>query len=326
MAKLIKHGKLTNNLFALNGLDENSATYALGWVLANSDKFLKVLVNDLSESNIEPDKSVIELQKHSNDSGITDIEIIFGNTLHIIIEAKQYWQIPEQDQLLKYTSRFNNTCAKNILISLSAATQEFANSRLPTISNDILLLHRSWHDIQLLVTKVFNKTRIIEERLWLKELNNHLMGYVSMQDPKDNSVYVVSLSAKEIIEGSGYSWIDVVEKDSTYFHPVGTKGWPSIPPNYLGIRYLGQLQGVYHVDSYKLCVNLKNENRLWPKTEIEHFIYNLGPVMKPNIIIKNGKIYPNGRYWCAIDTLLSGQYKTISEARDETNKRFGNTL
>jgi hypothetical protein len=29
----------------------------------------------------------------------------------------------------------------------------------------------------------------------------------------------------------------------------------------------------------------------------------------------------HGRVWCAIDILLSGASKTISDARDETNKR-----
>lgn len=29
----------------------------------------------------------------------------------------------------------------------------------------------------------------------------------------------------------------------------------------------------------------------------------------------------NARVWCAIDTLLSGQFKQLGEARDETSRR-----
>jgi hypothetical protein len=58
-----------------------------------------------------------------------------------------------------------------------------------------------------------------------------------------------------------------------------------------------------------------------PKTPVEpYFLYHLGPAIRPPQPVKNGKIYPSGRVWCALDTLLTSS--TVSEARDLTNERM----
>lgn len=49
-----------------------------------------------------------------------------------------------------------------------------------------------------------------------------------------------------------------------------------------------------------------------------HFIYTLSPAIIPSKEIKTGNIYPNGRVWCHLDTLLTCD--TISEARELTKK------
>lgn len=41
-------------------------------------------------------------------------------------------------------------------------------------------------------------------------------------------VLVVALSKAAFNKGGDYTWIDVVEKDTYYFHPTG-KGWPDVP-------------------------------------------------------------------------------------------------
>ena len=58
-----------------------------------------------------------------------------------------------------------------------------------------------------------------------------------------------------------------------------------------------------------------------PRTPVEpHFLYHLGPAIRPPKPVKSGKIYPSGRVWCALDALVT--CRTISEARDLTNKRM----
>jgi len=142
----------------------------------------------------------------------------------------------------------------------------------------------------------------------------------------DNTVYVVSLGLDAMVEGGRHTWIDVVEKDGCYFHPMGVGGWPVQPPNYIGFRYHGKLQSVHHIDSYQVTEDLSALNPLWPKTVLFHFVYRLGPAMRPASEIRTGNIFRAGRVYCALDTLLSGALKTISEARDETKRRLNQPL
>ena len=145
-----------------------------------------------------------------------------------------------------------------------------------------------------------------------------------MGNPQDNMVYVVSLSPKSIKENSHYTWIDVVEKDKCYFHPIG-KGWPDVPPNYIAFRYHGQLQSVHYIESCQVVADLSAINEAWPKkntdSEPDLRLYKLGPAMKPAVTVRSGPIW-NRRIRCAIDTLLSGAYENISEAKKETIRRL----
>ena len=57
-----------------------------------------------------------------------------------------------------------------------------------------------------------------------------------------------------------------------------------------------------------------------PKVEWQpHFLYKLGPAFGPDKEVKTGKIYPNGRVWCMLDTLFTED--TIFDARDVSKKR-----
>lgn len=316
-------GSEPTSVFALLGADENSATFALGWVLEKSPTLLKLLVADLvAPSCIPGDDVVIELQRRHEQGGFTDVEILSKNVCHLILEAKRGWVIPSQSQLATYARRISDPSkAKRRIVSLSAAKQDYAARRLPKDVLGLPVSHRSWADIKRLVAAAHRSASSFEEKLWLRQLSQHLEGYVSMQNPRDNLVYVVSLSAAPIDAGAGYSWIDVVERDGRYFHPVGNR-WPVLPPNYIGFRYRGALQSVHHIDAYEVVANLAERNPMWPVTDTDHFVYTLGPAMRPARPIRTGNIYRNGRVWCAIDTLISGACETISDARDQTARRI----
>lgn len=51
-----------------------------------------------------------------------------------------------------------------------------------------------------------------------------------------------------------------------------------------------------------------------------HFIYKLGPAIIPSKVVKTGNIYPSGRVWAMLDTLLTAD--TISEAMDISKERM----
>jgi len=146
-----------------------------------------------------------------------------------------------------------------------------------------------------------------------------------MERQIDNKVFVVALGQEPMVDGQSHTWIDVVEQDQCYFHPVGNR-WPVQPPNYIGFRYRGRLQSVHHIDSFQVVQNLAASNPLWLQTDSDHFVYRLGPPMRPAREMRTGNIYRNGRVWCAIDTLLSGAFATIADARDETDRRLAEML
>lgn len=173
-----------------------------------------------------------------------------------------------------------------------------------------------------MVRSSLHQTTKAEPRVWLTHLAQHLQAYVSMQNPRDNTVFVVVLSSDPIREGDRYSWIDVVEQDRRYFHPYGNH-WPLLPPNYIGFRYGGRFRSVHRIVSYEVVSNLRDVDARWPDSDgREHMVYRLGPPMRPPLEISNGSIYRAAHAWCAIDTLLSGEFQTISDARDETSRRL----
>ena len=316
-------GNDINTVFALNGDDENSATYAFSWALSKSPTLLRKTIYDLINLDVPSGQILIEAQKHGQDKGFTDIEIFIPKACHIIFEAKRNWELPSVEQLEKYATRFETAHEPTpLIVSLSAASREYSERQLPCRRiRGIPLEHRSWKDIRALVKQAYSNTTSREEKLWLREFEIHLRGYVSMRNPIDNRVFVVSLSQDPIKKGKDYTWNDVVEKDNCYFHEIKDR-WPVTPPNYIAFRYGGQLQSVHYIKSYEVETDLSSVNENWPETDSDHFVYNLGPAMNPPVIVINGAIHPAGHYWCIIDTLLSGEYTTISAARDETNRRL----
>ena len=315
-------GNDINTVFALNGDDENSATYAFSWALSKSPILLRETIHDLVKHDVASEQILIEAQKHGQDKGFTDIEILIRNVCHIIFEAKRYWELPSTVQLEKYAARLETSHVSiPLIVSLSAASREYSKRRLPRTIGKIPLEHRSWMDIYTLVQKAYCNTKSREEKLWLHEFETHLGGYVSVRNQQDSWVFVVVLSAQPITEDRSYTWIDVVDQDNHYFHPIANR-WPVVPPNYIAFRYGGQLRTVHHIESYEVVTDLSYVNLNWPKTDSDHFVYKLGRAMKPPVIVRNGSIFASGHNWCIIDTLLSGTYETISDARDESNRRL----
>jgi hypothetical protein len=316
------HGVQPTSVFALNGLDENSATFALGWTLDSSSHFLRLLGKAVFGKSLRVSEVTIALQKHAADGGYTDIELQSGRCFHAILEAKRWWNVPTLDQFKRYLPRLTAEAAeRQRLISVSSADNAQARRHLPSRLDNAEIVHFSWSDLQKLAKKAHKLASGIEEKFWLRQLIQHLQEFASMERQRDNKVFVVSLGRDPMVAGKTHTWIDVVEKDHRYFHPVGNT-WPVQPPNYIGFRYGGRLQSVHHIDGFEVVENLAKYNRKWLETDADHFVYRLGPPMRPAKEVKTGNIFRNGRVWCAIDTLLSGAFDTISDARDETQRRL----
>lgn len=311
------------SVFDLNGANENSGTFALGWVFDKCPQFLQLVMESIFQLDyLNFVDTVITVQKHGGDGGYTDIEISAGSYFHCVIEAKRWWDVPSEAQLERYAPRLTSGGAfRQCLVSLSAAAPHIAGLRLPSEVSGIPVKHLSWSGIQKTAKRALKISKRAEERLWLRELVQHLENFVGMDRLNSNLVYVVSLKDGPVAVDGGYTSIDVVANDRRYFHPI-KPGWPSEPPNYLGFRYKGRLQSVHHVECFEIVPDLSKYNKNWPVCTEPHFVYHLGPPMVPPSRVNTGNLFRNGRVHCAIDTLLSGICATISEARDETQRRL----
>lgn len=318
---LLVRGAEAQSVFSLLGFGENSATFALGWVLEQCPALRARLFDDLFQEPCDS-PAMVALQKHVVQGGFTDIELWIQRRFHVIVEAKIGWALPSLEQLQGYRKRMGQdpgACSK--ILTISAADARYAERYLPAVIDGVEVRHLSWGGIMRLANEAYPLCATHEQKMWLRQLNEHLGGYASMDRRNSNAVYVVSLSGDAIKDGHSHTWIDVVTTENRYFHPVGNK-WPVEPPNYIAFRYWGQLQSAHHIRSTTVVRDLSAVNPLWPESDGDHFIYELGPAMKPPKEVRTGNLFRNARTWCALDTLLSGEFETISDAAIESKRRL----
>ena len=94
MPELRLHNKSVDTIFQLLGEKENDITYSVGWALYRSPSFLQQFLKDVADWEDSATEAEIRLQHFWKKKGITDIEIILGGRLHLIVEAKCGWHLP----------------------------------------------------------------------------------------------------------------------------------------------------------------------------------------------------------------------------------------
>lgn len=324
MAILESYGEEVNSIFQLLGDKENDITLSMSWALTRCPEFLKAVVSTITGVTVDPDDVIVRNQAYDAKTGITDIEVKDGKTVHIIFEAKRGWLLPGADQLTRYSLRDDfrkSTVAHKHIVSMSECTTVYANLYLPFHSvNGIPVTHLPYKEVyQLAVSAVATSNH--EQKHLLTQFTDYLRGLMSMQKKDSNMVYVVALGTDKP-DGCDITWIDIVQKYNSYFCPVGGKGWPKDPPNYIAFRYYGRLQSIHHIESYTVTRNMHDEIAEMPDEvwDDDCYIYHLGPAITPGKTVKTGKIFRNGRVWAMLDTLLTCD--TISEARDLTKDRM----
>ena len=115
------HGAEPTNVFRLIGSDENSASFAVGWALERSPNYRNLVIEAVFGEVLDIDDAVIQLQKHGQDGGFTDIEMQAGHLFHVILEAKRAWELPTVEQLTRYLPRLiAGGAERKRLISVSA--------------------------------------------------------------------------------------------------------------------------------------------------------------------------------------------------------------
>jgi hypothetical protein len=328
MTDLYLHGRSIHTVFELLGYKENDITYSIGWALAQSDAFLQMLLADLFPGLPIGEEPTVLLQESHAKGGYTDIELQ-TDKLHVIVEAKRGWAVPGESQLAKYLPRFQPDDRHHAFLVVAEGNEDFArhSGKLPSEFHSIPVGYRSWKQINQMARKSRAAGTHAEKRL-IDELCRYMEGLMSMQNQRSNLVYVVSLGANTPT-WSSISWRAFVEQKKVYFHPIGPHGgWPKEPVNYLAFRYDSQLQSIHHVESYEVWADLSealkeidgDKWRASPETFLPHYLYHLGPAIKPPKTVGSGGVIRSMRIWSTLDLLLTSS--TISEARDETKKRI----
>ncbi len=324
MNPLQLHGKEVTTIFDLLGRTENDMTYSLGWCLAQVPAFLDGFGDLLGTRDLSRDAR-IRLQEFDSPTGITDIEIHSPGRAAWVVEAKQGYTVPSTEQLKQYASRLNalkdHTADKGLaILAQSDRKEQWLPLQIPDNVDGIPVRALSWGQVKRAAEQASALASNVDKRL-LREFVKYLGTVVNMKNETSNRVYVVSLGRKTF--GGKTTFVEVVEKYKKYFHPIGggPGGWPSEPPNYLAFRYDGALQSIHHVEDYEVITNVGDYFREQPSEEMEpHFLYSLGPPIRPNKKIPTGGRWRANRVWCFIDTLLTCE--TIAAAREETDDRL----
>jgi len=319
MGKLSLYGEEIESIFELLGYKENSLTYSLGWILANNDHLLKLIVNAVSDKKYKCKDNIVRLQEFGKESGFTDIELFVDNELFVIIEAKVGWNLPRKEQLQKYETRFKeHKLYRRKLVVISEHKKLRAKKELKKFKLNTPLRFISWAKIYSLIDKAHSKSNNYQKKI-LYEFKNYLPEVISMQDKDTNWVFCVALNQENW--GNGLTPVDIVEKKKYYFFPIKGR-WPKDPPNYVAFRYKGKLQSIHHVEKHEIVASPKDKIPQLTKkifSKEPHYILKLGPGFSPKHEVKNGNIWSNGRVWFMLDTVFT--CKTVKEAIDLSKQR-----
>jgi hypothetical protein len=296
---LSKYGAETPTVFDLLGRNEVDLTAALGWTLAQSPTLLDALSRHLG-LDIVADEAAVALEEADAD-GRTDIELTTSST-KVVIEAKQGWLVPDEEQLTKYRSRFDGF-QQGLLVSMSDSSERWASDQLPAAVDGIPVRHVAWDTVRSAIQTSRKETRG-RERLWLEEAEEYMGTATSKLPFGDQWVFCVVVS--NTLFGA-ITFRDYVLHERVYFHPFGGNNtWPKIPPNFLCFRWGGRVRQVNRVKRFEVVPQLSDR---WPAITREedssgpHIIYDLGPDIPIPEISTRGT-YANGRVRCLLDQLL----------------------
>ncbi len=324
MTEVSLYGEPVKTIFELLpslGTIEDDISRAVGFTMSRCPSLLRSFIRFTTGEVPPSEVDAIRLQTIIPRAGRTDLEVEADGKLHIIVEAKREWQLPDVRQLMQYAKRLTGSKAgTKRIVALTDCSPEYAVTHLQR--HEILgipICHVSWAQFAQLASDSRPECAFAE-RYAIDELLEYLKGVITMQRADSNWVYVLALAGGQP-EGWKISWIDIVKEKRRYFHPVGVNGWPAAPPNYMAFRYNGELQSIHHVEGYDVVEDVHDGMPEIPRGEVtgSFFLYRLGRPFRPDHQVKTGNIYASGRRWCMLDTLFTSP--TIADACTASKKR-----
>jgi hypothetical protein len=294
-----RYGRSTGSVFDLLGQREVELTASLGCVLAKSPSLMNSLLSVLGLAAGADEVSVaLEV---ADEYGRTDIELVTSR-LKVVIEAKQGWLVPGEEQLDRYAGRFDGFDL-GLLVSLSDSSERWARDQLLPEVRGIPVRHLAWDAVRGSLSAAIRNSRG-RERFWLEELEGYMGAATSRRPPDDQWVFCVVVSDTLL---GGVSFKEYVTRERVYFHPCGGfNTWPKRPPNLLCFRWGGQVQQVNRVSRFEIVPHLSQRfpSVRADETDGAHIVYDLGPNIPVPAISTKGT-YATGREWCLLDQLLT---------------------
>jgi len=319
VAVLTRGHRPIESLFDLLGYDEQAMTDSFGLALHGSSTLLNSFVASTSGGSFPSEPVEIGLQLFgSADRGFTDVEILASN-LHMIVEAKRWWDPPSQEQLERYQGRFLEVrpprATQRLVILTQDGTDAVVDHRLggwrPVPPAQLSIV--SWSMVASLASDASRRAPK-SERVIAAEFARYIAEVAETPDRMSNQVFVVSLSTKPWATFP-VSGVDVVRRHGVYFFPATGGPWPRQVPNYIAFRYHGELQSIHHVNDARVVDSggelLPGYPDPWGHP---HFLIELGPAMRPDHPVRTGPGIKRSRLvWADIDLLLTSNSITDAE-------------
>jgi hypothetical protein len=285
--------------FDLFGASENEITAAFALALRTSSKLRGAFLDVIERGG----RIVEEMRLEAvHGESRTDLELNLGGET-IILEAKKGWRVPTHEQLGKYAELVMSQPVGK-LVTISDASEEWAEKLLPASIGDVAVQHVSWRTILNLVDAAVNDEDRSTREL-LRKFDRYVRKVAEMRNGTDMWTYCVSLSDKKF---GDITFMDYVTGEGVYFHPHSDwqKGWPTNWPNFLAFRWKGHTRQVNRVLSVSVVDDLRE---FWPTIPEDvgarsHVLYKLGPAI-PMRPLPNGGAYASGRVWVLLDQLLT---------------------
>lgn len=323
MPRLLLHNNPVETVFDLLGTKENDLSYSLGWVLAQCPPLINEVVRALTGRTVDAAKVEgleIRLQEHNRkDGGYSDLELIVPGHCYLIIEMKRGWNLPGPVQLARYAQRpgmVDPAFPDRRLVTFSECSAEYAHHFCPVEDFTVApLAHYNWPDLMKAIGRARSHCGHTQKRL-LDEFRTYLKRAVTMRSIDTNQVWVVALT-DDIMPGWTISFKDVVDDHRKYFQKI-SKGNPA---TYIAFKYRSKLHSIHFVEKCEVIMDAcpifdQPNGRPFPEP---HYLFTLGPPIRPAHEVRYGKIYNPGRAYCMLDTLLT--CSTIEEAIKETKRR-----
>ncbi len=320
------YGRQVESIFRLFGADENTLTASLAICLSRSKSLLRKLLCEIGLKNIHGNKleqAEITYQSHgaTHVDGITDLEILVPNCLHVIVEAKIGSSIPGLSQYRKYQSRFNDSVLQNFqrlvtLVDSGDAGKLTYNVRPEPVLHKVI----TWGWFYKISQQLLRGRSDVTERYFLTQFGYFIDKEYQMKSYEEE-VWVVPQAIKPLWE-KGLSFYDIALERRIYFHPEKRSRKKAI---YFAPRAHGQVEYVQKILSVEYGESPKDYIKElshidWASTP--HTIFRLGDKVKLPKPVPSGKIWNRVAY---VDFDLLTGATTIDDAQKATIKRAKRT-